>query len=173
MVQSDTMSRNLKVGVAQLGPIAREDTRKEVVERLMDLLAQAADQGVELVVYPELAMTTFFPRWYIEDPEEMLSFFEEQMPSEETRPLFDEAARLGIGFCLGYAELHTDADGKTHRYNTQILVERDGVGGSQIPQGSSSRGMRRSRSGDLSNTWNGTTSSPARTALGCGGRSGG
>ena len=126
MVQSDGMSRNLRLGAAQLGPIAREDTRKDVVERLLNLLAEAADRGVELLVYPELALTTFFPRWYLEDEDEMLSFFEEKMPSEDTQPLFDEAARLGIGFCLGYAELHTDSDGVTHRYNTQMLVERDG-----------------------------------------------
>ncbi len=114
------------LGAAQLGPIAREDTREEVVERLMALLAEAADRGVELVVYPELALTTFFPRWFIDEEDEILSFFEKEMPSAVTRPLFDEAARLGIGFCLGYAELHTDEQGRFHRYNTQILVERDG-----------------------------------------------
>ena len=114
------------VGAAQLGPIAREDTREEVVERLMALLAEAADRGVELVVYPELALTTFFPRWFIDEEDEILVFFEKEMPSAVTRPLFDEAARLGIGFCLGYAELHTDEKGRLHRYNTQILVERDG-----------------------------------------------
>ena len=49
------------------------------------------------------------------------------MPGPETQPLFDEAKRLGIGFCLGYAELtEPDAAGGRHRYNTQILVERDG-----------------------------------------------
>jgi len=44
------------------------------------------------------------------------------MPGPDTQPLFDEAARLGIGFSLGYAELTPDG----HRYNSQILVERDG-----------------------------------------------
>ena len=49
------------------------------------------------------------------------------MPSAETQPLFDEAKKLGIGFSLGYAELtDPDAQGVVHRYNTQILVERDG-----------------------------------------------
>lgn len=114
------------VGMAQMGPTARDGTREEVVKRMLGLLYEAADRGVELLVYPELALTTFFPRWFIEDEEEMLSYFETQMPSETTQPLFDEAARLGIGFCLGYAEVHTDAEGVTHRYNTQILVERDG-----------------------------------------------
>jgi predicted amidohydrolase len=49
------------------------------------------------------------------------------MPSADTAPLFDEARRLGIGFCLGYAELtEPDSSGHRHRFNTQILVDRDG-----------------------------------------------
>jgi predicted amidohydrolase len=44
------------------------------------------------------------------------------MPSPVTQPLFDEARRLSIGFSLGYAELTPDG----HRFNTQILVEKDG-----------------------------------------------
>ena len=30
------------------------------------------------------------------------------MPNAATQPLFDEAKRLGIGFCLGYALLEDD-----------------------------------------------------------------
>lgn len=120
------MNRHLTVAAAQMGPIARNETREQVVERLLALLADAHSRGAELVVFPELALTTFFPRWYIEDEAEMLSWFEHEMPSPATKPLFEEAARLGVGFCLGYAELHTDEDGTTHRYNTQMLVERDG-----------------------------------------------
>ena len=44
------------------------------------------------------------------------------MPSPITAPLFEEAKKLGIGFCLGYAELTS----KGERFNTQILVEKDG-----------------------------------------------
>jgi predicted amidohydrolase len=120
------VSRVLTIGAAQLGPIARDESRDRVVERLLVLLSQAADAGVELVVYPELALTTFFPRWYLDDRAEIESWFEREMPGPATKPLFDEARSLGIGFCLGYAELHTDDAGTTHRYNTQILVERDG-----------------------------------------------
>jgi len=115
------VSRELVVAAAQLGPIARADTPAEVVERLLSLLHAAAAQGAALVVFPELALTTFFPRWDLDD-EELLTFFEREMPSDATRPLFDEAARLGVGFHLGYAELTPDG----HRYNTAIVVERDG-----------------------------------------------
>jgi N-carbamoyl-D-amino-acid hydrolase len=118
--------RVLVVGGAQMGPVAGDETREQVVGRLVALLHQASDRGVELLVYPELALTTFFPRWYIEDESEIEAWFETEMPSPATKPLFDEAAHLGIGFSLGYAELAVDADGTRHRYNSQILVDRAG-----------------------------------------------
>lgn len=119
------MARWLTIGAAQLGPIARADSRQAVVDRLLDLLHQAHAMGVELVVYPELALTTFFPRWFMTDQAEIDGFFETEMPGPETRRLFDAAARLGIGFYLGYAELAQEA-GRTRRYNTSILVDRAG-----------------------------------------------
>ena len=61
------MSRNLHVAAAQLGPIQKSDTRTEVVARLIELLRQAHSKKAELVVFPELALTTFFPRWFVED----------------------------------------------------------------------------------------------------------
>jgi predicted amidohydrolase len=88
-------------------------------------LHQAHAMGCDLVVFPELALTTFFPRWYIEDDEELDGFFERDMPGLDTVPLFAAAARLGIGFYLGYAELEVD-DGIKHRYNTSILVDKRG-----------------------------------------------
>jgi predicted amidohydrolase len=114
------------IGGAQMGPIGRHETRAEVVDRLVDLLHRGHRRGCELVVYPELALTTFFPRWYATSRAEIEHWFESDMPGPETKRLFDEAARLGVGFSLGYAELFVDEAGTTHRYNTQILVERDG-----------------------------------------------
>lgn len=72
--------RSLTVAAAQLGPIARTDTRRQVVERLIAHLKNAAKMGCELVVFPELALTTFFPRWYIEDQAEIDRYFETEMP---------------------------------------------------------------------------------------------
>ncbi|MCY1365728.1 N-carbamoyl-D-amino acid hydrolase [compost metagenome] len=73
------------------------------------------------MTFPELALTTFFPRWSLDDPADVQAFFETEMPGPLTRPLFDAAREKGIGFYLGYAEL---ADGT--QYNTSILVGRDG-----------------------------------------------
>jgi predicted amidohydrolase len=117
------MSRTVTVAAAQLGPIARDESREHVVARLLDLLRDAHSRGAELVVFPELALTTFFPRWYSEDQAEIDSWFETEMPSPATKPLFDTAAELGVGFCLGYAELTPDG----HHYNSQVLVDRDGA----------------------------------------------
>ena len=117
------MVRAIRVGAAQLGPISRDAERSEVVDRLVVLMRQASDEGCQLVVFPELALTTFFPRWYLDDvPEELDSYYETEMPGPETQPLFDEAKSLGIGFYLGYAELTPE---KT-RYNSAILVDADG-----------------------------------------------
>ena len=119
------MARVITIGAAQLGPIARQESRGLVVKRLLDLLGQAQGRGCDLVVFPELALTTFFPRWWMEDQAEIDAFFERELPGPETRPLFDEAARLGMAFCLGYAELIQEG-GALRRYNTSILVDRAG-----------------------------------------------
>ena len=119
------MPRKITVGAAQLGPIQRADSRKVVVQRLISLLEKAHARGCDLVVFPELALTTFFPRWYAEDISEMDVYFEREMPSAETQPLFGRARDLGIGFYLGYAEL-AEEGGTLHRYNTAVLVDQTG-----------------------------------------------
>jgi predicted amidohydrolase len=120
------MSRILTVGAAQLGPIQRAEGRPAVVERMLALMHKAHDKGCDLIVFPELALTTFFPRWYMEDQAEVDTWFEAAMPGNETQPLFTAAAELGLGFHLGYAEL-IEEDGETHRYNTAIIVDKAGT----------------------------------------------
>ncbi|HTV87929.1 MAG TPA: N-carbamoyl-D-amino-acid hydrolase [Stellaceae bacterium] len=119
------MSRTLRAAVAQLGPIHRADSREAVVRRLVALLREAQGQGARFVVFPELALTTFFPRWWMTDRDEIDSWFEREMPNALTTPLFDAARALGIGFYLGYAEL-TEERGETRHYNTSILVDPAG-----------------------------------------------
>ncbi len=117
------MTRIVTVGAGQLGPIARDEPREDVVRRLITLLEQAAERSCELLVFPELALTTFFPRWYTDDVTEFDHYYETQMPSPATQPLFDAARRLGVGFCLGYAELTPEG----RRFNTYVLTDRTGT----------------------------------------------
>ena len=114
--------RVVRVAAAQMGPIDKHHTRHDAVDRLCALLQRSADLGAQLVVFPELALTTFFPRWFVDDIASCDHYYEREMPGRETQRLFDLAKKLQVGFSLGYAEL--SADGR--RFNTQVLVERDG-----------------------------------------------
>ncbi|MEM8855424.1 MAG: N-carbamoyl-D-amino-acid hydrolase, partial [Pseudomonadota bacterium] len=115
--------RTVTVGAAQLGPIQKADTREAVVARMVALLDEAAGKGCDLVVFPELALTTFFPRWYMEDQGEVDTWFERDMPNEATQPLFDAAKAHGVAISFGYAELTEDG----HHFNTSILTDKTGA----------------------------------------------
>jgi predicted amidohydrolase len=119
------MTRIVTVGAGQLGPIARDESRARVVTRMIALLRQAGENGCHLVVFPELALTTFFPRWHFDRQEDIDAFFERDMPGPQTQPLFDAARDLGIGFYLGYAELVQDHV-HARRFNSSVLVNRKG-----------------------------------------------
>jgi N-carbamoyl-D-amino-acid hydrolase len=116
------MARVLTLAAAQMGPIAKPETRASCVARLIAMMREAKGRGADVVVFPELALTSFFPRWVIEDEAELDSWFETAMPNPAIGPLFDEARRLGIGFYLGYAELVVEA-GRKRRFNTSIIVD--------------------------------------------------
>lgn len=110
----------MKIAGAQLGAIQKADSRESVVSRMIALLDEAASKGADLVVYPELALTTFFPRWYMEDQAEIDFWFETEMPNAATQPLFDRARELNIAITFGYAEKTEDG----HYYNTSIITDR-------------------------------------------------
>ena len=114
--------REIVIGGAQLGPIQKAEDRSAVVARMLTLLEQAHAAGCGLVVYPELALTTFFPRYWIEDQAELDAWFERQMPNAATAPLFERARDLKIAVSFGYAELTPDG----RCFNTSILTDRDG-----------------------------------------------
>ena len=116
------MGRTLRIGAAQMGPTQRAGSRQVVIRRMLDLLAQAATAKCDLVVYPELALTTFFPRWYMTGQSEVDAWFEREMPNAATRRLFETAVQNHIGISFGYAELTPDG----HRFNATILTDRDG-----------------------------------------------
>jgi predicted amidohydrolase len=104
-----------------MGPTQKADSREQTLDRMIALMEKAAQQGSSLVVYPELAFTTFFPRWYLTD-EELEEFYEKGMPNPLTQRLFDRAKSLKIGFYVGYAEQMPDR----RRFNCSMLVGSDG-----------------------------------------------
>lgn len=104
-----------------MGPTQKADSREHTLGRMLAQLEEAAARGATLVVFPELAFTTFFPRWLIEG-DALDHYFERGMPNPAVQPLFDRARALGIGFYVGYAELTSDG----RRFNCSILVDSDG-----------------------------------------------
>jgi predicted amidohydrolase len=124
------MPRIITVAAAQLGPLQLLDSKADAVARMIRLLERARVRGVELVVFPELALTTFFPRHYHENLDEADRWFEQTMPSPDTEPLFAAARKYGIGFQLGFAEIAHEADEtgvvRKRRFNTAILVNGSG-----------------------------------------------
>ena len=117
-----TRERYLGIAVAQMGPVHLADTRAAVVKRLLQMLRESKARQADLVVFPELALTTFFPRYWMEEGEAVQKYFEHSMPNPDVQPLFDEAKRLAIGFHLGYAEITPTGQ----RFNTAILVNKRG-----------------------------------------------
>jgi predicted amidohydrolase len=119
------MPRHVTIAAAQSGPISRQTARAEVVARLVEQMREAHARGCQLIVFTECALTAFFAHWWIDDEAELDSWFESEMPGPLTRPLFDAAATLRIGFYLGYAELALE-QGVKQRYNSSVLVGPDG-----------------------------------------------
>ena len=113
--------REIVIGAAQMGAIQRADTREAVVSRMITLLDEANSAGCKLVIFPELCLTTFFPRWYFEDQAEVDGWFEAAMPNAATAPLFQRARDHGIAMSLGYAELTPEGQ----HFNTQILTDTE------------------------------------------------
>lgn len=114
--------REIVIGAAQMGPIQKADSRAAVVARMLALLDEAVAAGCDLVVYPELTLTTFFPRWWMEDPAEIDSWFETDMPNAATQPFFDRARETGTAITFGYAEKTPEG----RHFNTSILTDKAG-----------------------------------------------
>lgn len=117
------MTRIVRTAAAQLGPIQLADDRDAVVARMVALMDAAAAEGADLIVYPELALTTFFPRWYHEDRADADRWFERDMPNADVAPLFARAKTHRMAMSFGYAELTLEG----RHFNTSILVDRAGA----------------------------------------------
>lgn len=113
------MARIITVAAAQMGPIQRSDSKASVVARMLALMEKAHGMGANLIIYPELALTTFFPRWYFADRAEADLWFERSMPNSDVQPLFDRARALQMGMSFGYGEITPEG----RHFNTSILVD--------------------------------------------------
>lgn len=114
--------REIITAALQMGPIQKKDSREDVVARMLELLEQAHAAGATFAVFPELALTTFFPRWFMEQQSDVDAWFETEMPGPATNLLFERAKALKIAMSFGYAEKTPDGQ----HFNTSILTNREG-----------------------------------------------
>src|SRR5258708_34892110 len=112
------MPGQIKVAAAQMGTNNEGTPREESVERMLVLLESAARDGVELMAYPEMALTTYFPKKIRQDFDQ---FFETDVPPKALEPLLRRAAQARIAVHVG---LCGKADGRY--FNTALLTDRDG-----------------------------------------------
>ena len=118
-----TPSRKIVVAGAQLGAVHVESDRSETMSRMLKLMDDAHSKGVKVLVYPEIAPVTFFPRHLIDDPEELEKYFEQEVDGDPTKAagleaIFDKAREYGMDVSIGYAEC---ADPLTHlHYNAAV-----------------------------------------------------
>jgi predicted amidohydrolase len=110
-----------------MGPVHITSPRAETLDRMIALLQSAASLGAQVVLFPETAFTTFFPRHLIESQQELDTYFEhsDSLPtSPNTKPLFDEAKKLEIDISVGFAERTEDGKG----FNTSVYYSaKNGV----------------------------------------------
>lgn len=115
----------VRVAAAQIAPDLT--SRAKTLDIVMSAMCEAADQGVELIVFPE----TFVP-WYpyfsfILPPmlagAEHLRLYEQAVtvPSDETRAISKLAKELGLVTILGINERDNGS-----LYNTQLFFDADG-----------------------------------------------
>jgi len=83
------------------------------------LLEQAITEQVELIAYPEMALTTYFPKRIREDYDQ---FFEDEVPPKALEPLLRRAREKGVAVHVGFCE---KANG--HYFNTALLTDEAGT----------------------------------------------
>lgn len=113
------MHRTIKVAAAQVGPVHRWDDRADTLARLLKLLQDAAERGAQLVLFPELTFTTFFPRYFFSDAKELDQWFEhgdDITRTPNSAELFRRADTLGVDICVGFGERTKDQ----HSYNACV-----------------------------------------------------
>ena len=100
------MARTVRLAAAQMGTTNKWSPREETLTRMITLLKDAATQGAKLVLFPETAFTTFFPRYLILDEAELEDWFEhgDILTAPRTKALFDTAHDLAVDIIVGFAE---------------------------------------------------------------------
>ncbi|MGB3516157.1 MAG: Nit6803 family nitrilase [Elainellaceae cyanobacterium] len=118
-------TRTVRAAAAQISPVLF--SREGTVEKVLGAIAEAAQQGVQLIVFPE-TLVPYYPYFsFIQPPVLMgkahMQLYEEAVvvPSPTTVAVGQAAKRYGMVVVLGINE----RDGGS-LYNTQLVFDADG-----------------------------------------------
>ena len=110
------MARTLTLAAAQTGPVLGDDWRAQVPGTCAQIEA-AAKRGADIVCFPELFMTPFFPNRLTHD----FDRFFVALPDRDLQPVFDAAADHRIALLFPFGE----KDGR-HYYNSCLVADKTG-----------------------------------------------
>jgi predicted amidohydrolase len=112
------MSRTIRVAAAQLGPAS--EVAAENVPRLVGLVHAAHGEGVQLIAFPELGLTTYFAtRVHDADWE---AYFEDSLDGPNVAAVRAAARAAGMALVLPFAERAPHG-----RFNSAALFDTDGT----------------------------------------------
>jgi N-carbamoyl-D-amino-acid hydrolase len=112
------MSTVIRVAAAQMGPAS--EVASENVPRLLGLIAAAHVQGVQLIAFPELALTTYFAT-AVHDADRD-AYFEAGLDTPNVRQVRDAARAADMALVLPFAERAEHGC-----FNSAVLFEADGT----------------------------------------------
>ena len=110
------MGRTITVAAAQTGPVLTDDL-SAAVEPACKMIAQAAEHGAEVICFPEVFMTPFFPNRLINDFDKYFL----ELPNPITDPIFACAREHNMAMIFPYGER-----AGAHFYNSTAIVDRGG-----------------------------------------------
>ncbi|MGI9335434.1 MAG: carbon-nitrogen hydrolase family protein [Gammaproteobacteria bacterium] len=110
------MARTITVAAAQTGPVLTDDL-SSAVEPACAMIDEAAARGADIICFPEVFMTPFFPNRLVNDYDKYFL----ELPSPVTDPIFERARSHRVAMVFPYAER-----AGSHFYNAATLVDRTG-----------------------------------------------
>lgn len=97
-----------------------EKIKQEQISRMCEIIRSCATRGVNFIIFPELALTSFFPYFHFEDETTLNKYFEKgNITKGVAREMFMLAKKLNIALGFGYAELTSE----NKKYNTYIIYD--------------------------------------------------
>ena len=113
------MARYVKVAAAQLGPNNEGTPVEAIVDRMLRLMREAIAERAEIVAYPEMALSPYFPKRIRDDVDQ---FFSREVPPPALAPVIDAARNAGIVWQVGFCERDGD-----RRFNSAVLFDERGA----------------------------------------------